>query len=63
MKMGIQEKNGRLEADREANSRVGGTQTSSLRKLDGHHPGSKQVKACYVDEFVDVMIDIGLYDE
>jgi hypothetical protein len=28
-----------------------------------HHPGSKQVKACYVDEFVDVMIDIGLYDE
>jgi hypothetical protein len=23
----------------------------------------RQVKACYVDEFVDAMIDIGLYDE
>jgi len=27
-----------------------------------HNPGSKQVKACYVDEFVDAMTDIGLYD-
>jgi hypothetical protein len=28
-----------------------------------HNPGSKQVKACYVDEFLDATIDIGLYDE
>jgi hypothetical protein len=27
-----------------------------------HNPGSKQVKACYVDEFIDAMIEIGLYD-
>lgn len=28
-----------------------------------HHPGGKQVKACYVDDFADAMIEIGLYEE
>jgi hypothetical protein len=28
-----------------------------------HNPGSKQVKSCYVDGFLDAMIEIGLYDE
>jgi hypothetical protein len=28
-----------------------------------HNPGSKQVKPCYVDGFLDAMIEIGLYDE
>lgn len=27
-----------------------------------HHSGSKQVKACYVDDFVNAMIEIGLYE-
>jgi hypothetical protein len=28
-----------------------------------HNPGSKQVKACYVDGFLDAMIEIGMYGE
>jgi hypothetical protein len=28
-----------------------------------HNPGSKQVKSCYVDDFLGAMIEIGLYDE
>jgi hypothetical protein len=28
-----------------------------------HNPGSKQIKACYVREFLDVMADLGLYEE
>ena len=28
-----------------------------------HNRGSKQVKACYVDDFLERMIEIGLYDE
>ena len=28
-----------------------------------HNPGSSQVKACYVDEFVDAMTDLGWYEE
>ncbi len=28
-----------------------------------HNPGSKQVKHCYVDAFVDAMIELGLYEE
>jgi len=28
-----------------------------------HNPGSGQVKAVYVDEFIDAMTDLGLYDE
>lgn len=28
-----------------------------------HNPGSSQVKACYVDGFLDAMIEIGLYEE
>jgi hypothetical protein len=27
-----------------------------------HNPGSKQVKACYVDDFVDQMTELGLYE-
>lgn len=27
-----------------------------------HNRGSKQVKACYVDDFLDVMEDLGLYE-
>jgi hypothetical protein len=29
----------------------------------GHNPGGKQIKRCYVDEFIKAMIDVGLYDE
>ena len=28
-----------------------------------HHRGSKQIKACYVDDFITAMIDLGWYDE
>jgi hypothetical protein len=28
-----------------------------------HNRGTKQVKACYVDDFLGAMIEIGLYDE
>jgi hypothetical protein len=28
-----------------------------------HHPGSRQLKACYVDQFLDVMAELGLFDE
>ena len=28
-----------------------------------HHPGEKQIKACYVDEFISAMIELGLYEE
>lgn len=28
-----------------------------------HHKGSKQIKACYVDEFIDAMTDLGWYEE
>jgi hypothetical protein len=27
-----------------------------------HHRGSKQIKSCYVDEFLDVMEELGLYE-
>ncbi len=28
-----------------------------------HNPGNAQVKACYVDAFVDAMLELGLYEE
>ncbi len=28
-----------------------------------HNPGSKQVKSCYVDDFVDAMTELGLYED
>ncbi len=28
-----------------------------------HNPGSKQVKACYVDDFLNAMLELGLYEE
>jgi hypothetical protein len=28
-----------------------------------HNPGEKQIKPCYVDEFIGAMIDLELYDE
>jgi hypothetical protein len=28
-----------------------------------HNRGNKQIKACYVDDFLQRMIEIGLYDE
>ena len=28
-----------------------------------HKPGSKQVKPCYVDNFLEAMIEIGMYEE
>ncbi|MEO7146100.1 MAG: hypothetical protein ABI165_21610 [Bryobacteraceae bacterium] len=28
-----------------------------------HKQGSKQIKRCYVDEFLDAMIDLGLYED
>jgi len=28
-----------------------------------HNPGSKQVKACYVDDFLNAMVELGLYEE
>jgi hypothetical protein len=38
-----------------------GSRTMGIRR--SFNPGSKQVKACYVDEFVAAMIDMGLCDE
>jgi len=28
-----------------------------------HNRGSKQVKGCYVDDFINAMIELGLYEE
>ena len=28
-----------------------------------HNPGSGQVKACYVNDFIDAMIDLGIYED
>lgn len=28
-----------------------------------HNPGSRQVKACYVDDFLNAMVELGLYEE
>jgi hypothetical protein len=28
-----------------------------------HHPGSKQVTSCYVDAFINAMIEIGEYED
>lgn len=28
-----------------------------------HHKGSKQIKPCYIDEFIDAMTDLGWYEE
>jgi len=28
-----------------------------------HNPGSRQVKGCYVDEFLDAMSELGLYEK
>jgi hypothetical protein len=28
-----------------------------------HNPGSKQVKGCYVDDFLNAMVELGLYEE
>jgi hypothetical protein len=28
-----------------------------------HNPGSKQVRSCYVDDFVDAMTELGLYED
>jgi hypothetical protein len=28
-----------------------------------HNPGSSHVKRCYVDDSIDIMIDLGLYEE
>lgn len=28
-----------------------------------HNPGSKQIKACYVKEFLDAMEEVGLYED
>lgn len=27
-----------------------------------HNPGSKQVKTCYVDDFLNAMVELGLYE-
>ena len=27
-----------------------------------HNPGNKQIKACYVSEFLDAMADVGVYE-
>ena len=49
-------------------SRNNGHQT--MFSIDGrrfgvctHHAGSSQIKSAYVDRFLEVMIDLGLYDE
>lgn len=39
--------------------RVGDQQFSVCK----HHRGSKQVKACYVDAFIDAMTELGWYEE
>lgn len=28
-----------------------------------HHKGRKQIKPCYVDDFIDAMTDLGLYED
>ena len=28
-----------------------------------HNPGGKQVKGCYVDDFLNAMVELGLYEE
>jgi len=28
-----------------------------------HNPGNSQIKRCYVDEFVEAMIELGLYED
>jgi hypothetical protein len=28
-----------------------------------HNPGSRHVKRCYVDDFINVMVDLDLYEE
>lgn len=28
-----------------------------------HNPGNAQIKKCYVDDFIDAMTDLGLYEE
>jgi hypothetical protein len=28
-----------------------------------HNPGSRQVKGCYVDDFLNAMVELGLYEE
>ncbi len=36
---------------------------SSRFSVCTHHPGSKQIKACYVHEFLRAMMEIGLYED
>ncbi len=31
--------------------------------VSSHNPGSKQVKSCYVDAFIDAMTELGWYEE
>jgi len=39
--------------------RVGGCQFG----LCHHNRGSKQIKACYVKEFLDAMVEVGVYED
>jgi predicted RNA binding protein YcfA (HicA-like mRNA interferase family) len=36
---------------------------SSRFSICTHHPGSKQIRACYVYEFLRVMMEMGLYED
>ena len=36
---------------------------SSRFSICTHHPGSKQIRACYVHEFLRAMMEIGLYED
>ena len=36
---------------------------SSRFSICTHHPGGKQIRACYVYEFLRAMIEIGLYED
>ena len=45
------------------------TKESILFRVNGrrfgicdHHPGSRHIKRCYVDDFVDAMFDLDLYE-
>jgi hypothetical protein len=49
---------------------VRGTQHNKIFRVDkaiftvcSHNKGSKQIKPCYVDNFLNAMVELGLYEE
>jgi hypothetical protein len=49
---------------------IRGTQHNKIFRVNGrifsicsHNRGSKQIKSCYVKDFLDALIELGLYEE